>query len=417
MSELQQPLPTVPSYPFRLDVPLHSLLQQPPEKPSSDTSRQLQTLPVPVFPQQPELIHELDAEDIAAHDRVLQTGKRYWPASRVLKSMRGWMLPYFKSRVLPGDFQPIIAYLFAEWKCNLDCHYCWSYDNRIKGMTEDTARRAIDWLHTTPCRVLAPTGGEPLLRPDFVHKVIYYAAKKDFWVYLATNARLLRPPVIDHLADAGIATINFAVDTVKERPGLPKAFEHVRTNFDYLVRRQYRYGYTVFFNTNICRTNIDDVKQLVEIAHDNGISLTFHINEAPMMEQPHFKHLSENDTYIRPEDFPVVDDLDPTPAEYEGVHAWCRRALGLPRRPKLADHSHRRNACSVFPYVQRKVRLGRRRESEVRSQTTRRNEARLRASVLLNTGLQRGLLLRRLSCYEMAMETGIEWLSGCYGKF
>jgi hypothetical protein len=135
MSELQQPLPTVPSYPFRLDVPLHSLLQQPPEKPSSDTSRQLQTLPVPVFPQQPELIHELDAEDIAAHDRVLQTGKRYWPASRVLKSMRGWMLPYFKSRVLPGDFQPIIAYLFAEWKCNLDCHYCWSYDNRIKGMT------------------------------------------------------------------------------------------------------------------------------------------------------------------------------------------------------------------------------------------------------------------------------------------
>src|SRR5438445_5164198 len=33
------------------------------------------------------------------------------------------------------------------------------------------SRRAIDWLHTTPCRVLAATGGEPLLRPDFVHKV------------------------------------------------------------------------------------------------------------------------------------------------------------------------------------------------------------------------------------------------------
>jgi MoaA/NifB/PqqE/SkfB family radical SAM enzyme len=219
------------------------------------------------------------------------------------------MLPYIKSRVKPGEFQPIIAYLFTEWKCNLDCHYCWSYDNRIKGMTEDTARRAIDWLESTPCRVLAPTGGEPLLRPDFVHKVIYYAAKKDFWVYLATNARLLRPEVTDRLADAGIATINFAVDTLKEKPGLPKALEHVRSYFDYLVKRQYRYGYTLFFNTNICRTNIEDVKQLVEIAHDNGISLTFHINEAPMMEQSHFKHLHENDTYIRPQDFPMVDDL------------------------------------------------------------------------------------------------------------
>src|SRR5207302_1215333 len=53
----------------------------------------------------------------------------------------------------------------------------------------------------------------------------------------------------------------------------------------------------------------EDVKELAKIAHENGISITFHINEAPMMEQDHFKHLHENDTYIRPEDFPVVDDL------------------------------------------------------------------------------------------------------------
>jgi pyruvate-formate lyase-activating enzyme len=308
-----QTLPTLPAQPFRLDVPLHDLLQRPAEAPAparvEHESRASLALPSPVFPQHPALLHELDAADIAEHEAVLQTGERHWPASKVLKTMRGWMFPYFKSRLLPGEFQPIIAYLFTEWKCNLDCHYCWSYDNRIKGMTEDTARRAIDWLESTPCRVLAPTGGEPLLRPDFVHKVIYYAAKKDFWVYLATNARLLRPEVTDRLADAGIATVNFAVDAIKEKPGLPKAFEHVSQNFDYLVRRQYRSGYTVFFNTNICRTNIEDVKQLATIAHENGISITFHINEAPMMEQGHFKNLHENDTYIRREDFPVLDDL------------------------------------------------------------------------------------------------------------
>ena len=309
MSTAERPLPTVPTRAFRLDVPLHNLLQKSSQRPLPDFSRGLEPLPVPVFPQHPELLHELDMTDITAHEQVLRTGKRHWATPHVLKYMRGWMVPYFKSRVLPGDFQPIIAYLFAEWKCNLDCHYCWSYDNRVKGMTEETARRAIDWLESTPCRVVAPTGGEPLLRPDFIHKVIYYAAKKDFWIYLATNARLLRPEVTDRLADAGIATINFAVDAVKEKPGLPKALEHVRSHFDYLVKRQYRYGYTVFFNTNICRTNIEDVKQLVEIAHDNGISLTFHINEAPMMEQSHFKHLHENDTYIRPQDFSMVDDL------------------------------------------------------------------------------------------------------------
>ena len=61
------------------------------------------------------------------------------------------------------------------------------------GMTEDVAKRSIDWLRDTGCRVLALMGGEPLLRPDFAHKIIYYAAKKDFWIYLPTNGRLLWP--------------------------------------------------------------------------------------------------------------------------------------------------------------------------------------------------------------------------------
>ena len=310
MATAEQPLPTIPSQPFRLDVPLHTLLQQPPQEPERDSlGPGDEPLPVPVFPQHPELVHELDMEDMAAHEQVLQTGRRHWPASRVLKTMRGWMVPYFKSRVLPGEFQPIIAYLFTEWKCNLDCHYCWSFDNSVKGMTEETAKRTIDWLHSTTCRVLALMGGEPLLRPSFVHKVIHYAAKKGFWIYLPTNARLLRPDIIDRLADAGVATVNFAVDAVDEKPGLPKALNPVRKNFDYLIKKQYRYGYVVFFNMNICRTNLEDIQQLTEIAHDNGISTDYHINESPMIEQPHFKHMEENSTYITSKDWPRVDAL------------------------------------------------------------------------------------------------------------
>ena len=147
MSTVEQPplptVPTLPSQPFRLDVPLHNLLQQPAHRPALETSDELIALPTPVFPQHPEWFHELDAEDIAAHEHVLQTGKRQWPVSRILKTMRGWMVPYFKSRVLPGDFQPIIAYLFTEWKCNLDCHYCWSYDNRRSGPSTGSKRLPV----------------------------------------------------------------------------------------------------------------------------------------------------------------------------------------------------------------------------------------------------------------------------------
>ena len=176
-------------------------------------------------------------------------------------------------------------------------------------MTEEVARRSIDWLHSGTCRVLALMGGEPLLRPQFAHKVCYYAAKKGFWIYLPTNARLLRPEVTDRLADAGVAIFNFAVDAVDEKPGLPKALTPIRKNFDHLLRKQYKYGYAVFFNINICRNNMEDVKRLTEIAHDNGIATDYHINESPMIEQDHFKHYDENSTFITKEDWPKVDEL------------------------------------------------------------------------------------------------------------
>ena len=99
------------------------------------------------------------------------------------------------------------------------------------------ARRSIDWLHSTTCRVLALMGGEPLLRRDFAHKVVDCAAQKGFWVYVPTNARLLCPDVTDRLADAGVATFNFAVDVVDEEPGLPKALAPIRRYFEYLVDR------------------------------------------------------------------------------------------------------------------------------------------------------------------------------------
>ena len=57
----------------------------------------------------------------------------------------------------------------------------------------------------------------------------------------------------------------------------------IRKQFDYLVKKQYRYGYTVFFNINICRNNLDDVRKLTEIAHDNGISTDYHIYETPLV--------------------------------------------------------------------------------------------------------------------------------------
>jgi MoaA/NifB/PqqE/SkfB family radical SAM enzyme len=265
-------------------------------RPRLAPERALQTLPDPIFPQ------------LTNGDGEALSESRYQNLNAI-RAATTWGLPFAKSRWYSEELRPIIPYLFTDYKCNLDCHYCWSYNNKIKGMTEDTARRSIDWLHSMGSRVLALMGGEPLLRPDFIHKVVYYAAKKGFFIYLPTNGRLMKPQVIDRLGDAGLAAVNLAVDSVEERPELPKALNPIRPYLDYLLKKQRHYGYSVMFNINITHVNMEDVKQLTEIARDNGIATDYHVNEAPMIEQSHFKHYEENNTYLRPEDFEKVDDL------------------------------------------------------------------------------------------------------------
>jgi MoaA/NifB/PqqE/SkfB family radical SAM enzyme len=307
---------------FRIDVAINNLLTHSAPKPPVPPAPKGLTLPEPVFPQYPELLSDPGPET--------PPEARHWNREQILRKVRGWLIPYLRSRVLPGDFHPITAYLFVEYKCNIDCWYCWSFNNQVKGMTEDVARRAIDWLHDHGCRVLALMGGEPLLRPQFAHQVVYYAAKKGFWVYIGTNGRLLRPEVADRLADAGTAVFNFAMDAWDEKPGLPKALVPAQKNLEYLMRKQYVYGYMVFYNMNICRNNLEDIRRLTEYAHDHRLATDYHLNETPMIEQDeHFKHLSDNPTYIRPEDWREVDDLidwliDRNQAGYQMVNSVPR---------------------------------------------------------------------------------------------
>jgi len=287
---------------FRIDVAIHDLLMNSAPQPPRPALVKGASLPEPVFPQHPEKLNDPGPEK--------PPEKREWSKLEIYRKMRGWLFPYIRSRMLPGEFHPITAYLFVEYKCNLDCWYCWAFDNRVKGMTEDVARRSIDWLHDHGCRVLALMGGEPLLRPQVAHKIVYYAAKKGFWVYIGTNGRLLRPEVMDRLGDAGVAAINFAMDSYGLKQSLPKALEPARKNLEYALRKQYVYGNMVFFNINICRNNMEDVKLLTEYAREHRVATDYHINETPMLEQDeHFKHMDENPTYLRPQDWRAVDEL------------------------------------------------------------------------------------------------------------
>src|SRR4029434_8043922 len=202
------------------------------------------------------------------------------------------------------------------------------------------ARKSIDWLHGLGNRLLALMGGEPLLRPKFIHKIVYYAAKKDFLVYLPTNGRLMKPDVIDRLGDAGLCCVNLGVDVIDEKTGLAKALTPIRPYFEHLMKNMRKYCTQVFFNVCITRTNMDDVRALTEMAKDYDIGIDYHIVESPIIDAPHFKHLNENSTFLTPEDYPRVEELIDWIIEKhkQGYKIVTQKALLLQMKEFLRGH-------------------------------------------------------------------------------
>ena len=97
---------------YKLDVQLHEILMKPSTRPAAPPPPvgTPQTLPVPPFPSRPELQQGSD-EDYFPKD-----GKRKYGPAQIMHAMRGWAVPYLKSRILPGTLHPIVSYLFTEWK-------------------------------------------------------------------------------------------------------------------------------------------------------------------------------------------------------------------------------------------------------------------------------------------------------------
>jgi MoaA/NifB/PqqE/SkfB family radical SAM enzyme len=228
--------------------------------------------------------------------------------SNFTRAYRSWFVPYLKARIRSHEFRPLLSFLYTDLNCNLNCHYCYCRGKKIPGMTMQVARDAVKWLQSVGCRVLAYMGGEPLVRKDFIIELTRYAVRNGFFVYLPTNGMLMDEAFIDDIGKAGISVINLAVDAMDGYKGIPKYFNRIKPQFQYLVQQEKKYEYITFFNINITKNNVKDVKQLTEIAHNHGIATDYHINEPPQIDYQDFKH-EQNGAWITEAEFDEVDEL------------------------------------------------------------------------------------------------------------
>ena len=136
-------------------------------------------------------------------------------------------------------------------RCNLSCAYCYEYgEDRIaepaaggmpKLMSEETARASVDFMIErsggSPVVRLTFFGGETLLNFAVLEKTIPYArrraaeAGKRVEFSLTTNGTLLRPEVIEFLADNDVG-VTISIDGPKEMQDRFRVFHDGRGSYD-----------------------------------------------------------------------------------------------------------------------------------------------------------------------------------------
>lgn len=153
----------------------------------------------------------------------------------------------------PRPFPLSTLVLNVTNQCNLSCAYCYEYgEDRIPGaatlgprfMSAETARAAVDFMlresGDSPVANLTFFGGETLLNLPVLKETLAYARRrgaelgKRVEFSLTTNATLLRPDVIEYLAENDVG-VTISIDGPRQTQDRFRVFKGGAGSYDLVV--------------------------------------------------------------------------------------------------------------------------------------------------------------------------------------
>lgn len=170
-------------------------------------------------------------------------------------------------------------------RCNLRCKMCLiRIDEKRMVELGGRERTAQEWIDIAQEALeagtigLLLTGGEPMLRPDFVE--IYRAiAQMGFMLTLYTNATLITPKIMEVLKAypphrIGITTYGASPETYEKVTGNAKAYKRMIEGVEQL--RQLPSKLTI--RTTLIKDNIEDLDKITEWALSFGKDVDFNVS-------------------------------------------------------------------------------------------------------------------------------------------
>ncbi len=161
-------------------------------------------------------------------------------------------------------------------RCNLKCAHCYVvYDPKKKEMTYEEICRILDEITEAGCLWLLITGGEPLVRDDFLD-IYIYAKKKGLIITLFTNGTLITPLIADCLRDLPPFSIEITLygvtkQTYERVTGVAGSFESCMKGIQLLLERKI----PLKLKTMVMTLNQHELWNIKKYAEDLGVEFRF----------------------------------------------------------------------------------------------------------------------------------------------
>jgi radical SAM protein with 4Fe4S-binding SPASM domain len=175
---------------------------------------------------------------------------------------------------------PLSGSLELNFRCNLRCQHCYvAYGHRgISGKSELSfaeIQRILDEIVDAGCLWLLLTGGEPLVRRDFLD-IYTYAKRKGLLVSLFTNGTLLNRRIADYLAEyrpfnLEITLYGYTQETYEKVTAIPGSHRRCLRAIDLLLER----GIPFKLKTVLMKPNVHEIEKMREFANQLGVSFRY----------------------------------------------------------------------------------------------------------------------------------------------
>lgn len=176
---------------------------------------------------------------------------------------------------------PLHGSFELTFRCNLRCGHCYcNLPLNDKGAVEkelstEEVFSIFDQIAEAGCLWLLITGGEPLLRKDFL-EIYTYAKKKGFLISLFTNGTLLTPEIADYLAEwppneLEITLYGVTEKTYEKITRIPGSFRRCKKGIDLLLKRRV----PLKLKTIAMTLNHDEIFKIKEYAEGLGVKFRF----------------------------------------------------------------------------------------------------------------------------------------------